>query len=59
MNEVEILRSMDHPHIVKIYEFFEDDSHIFIVMEFLEGGELFDKIKETEYFSENNARLFM
>jgi len=46
LNEVEILKSIDHPHIVKIYEYFEDENHIFIVMEFLDGGELFDKIKE-------------
>lgn len=59
MNEVEILKSVDHPHIVKIYEYFEDESHIFIVMEFLDGGELFDKIKEKEFFSENQSRRLM
>lgn len=52
LNEVEILKSIDHPHIVKIYEYFEDENHIFIVMEFLDGGELFDKIKEQEFFTE-------
>lgn len=56
MNEVEILRSIDHPHVVKVFEYFEDAQRIFIVMEFLEGGELFDKIRESEYFSENNAK---
>lgn len=45
MKEVEVLTSIDHPNIVKIYEFFEDDAHIYIVMEYLEGGELFNKIK--------------
>lgn len=45
MKEVEVLTSIDHPNIVKIYEFFEDESHIYIVMEYLEGGELFNKIK--------------
>ena len=44
MNEVEILKHIDHPHVVKIYEYFETEFHIFIVMELLEGGELFDKI---------------
>lgn len=44
MNEIEIMKSLDHPHIIKIYEYFIDYSHIFIVMEYLEGGELFDKI---------------
>lgn len=42
MNEVEIMKQIDHPHIVKIYEYFETEHHIFIVMELLEGGELFE-----------------
>ena len=37
--------NLDHPNIVKIYEYFEDWWFIYIVMEFLEGGELFDWIK--------------
>lgn len=36
---------LDHPNIVKIFEFFEDRRFIYIVMEFLDGGELFEKIK--------------
>lgn len=59
MNEVEILKNLDHPHVVKIYEYFEDLQHIFIIMEFLEGGELFEKIKESEYFSEDKSRALM
>lgn len=56
MKEVEILKELDHPNVVKIYEYFEDTQHIFIIMEYLEGGELFDKIKESEYFSEDKSR---
>lgn len=59
MNEVEILKSIDHPHIVWIYEYFEDEKHIFIVMEFLDGGELFDRIKEKDFFSENQSWKLM
>ena len=59
MNEVEILKEVDHPHVVKIYEYFEDLQHIFIIMEFLEGGELFDKIKQSQYFSEDKSRNLM
>lgn len=56
MNEVEIMKHMDHPHIVKVYEFFENENHIFIVMELLENGELFDKIKQAQHFSESQAK---
>lgn len=59
MNEVEILKSIDHPHVVKVFEFFEDEQRIYIVMEFLDGGELFDKIQENDYFTESNAKQIM
>ena len=43
-NEVEMLRKLDHPHILKLYEYFEDDRHMYLVTELCTGGELFDKI---------------
>eukprot|EP00746_Dinoflagellata_sp_MGD_P007591 gnl/MRDRNA2_/MRDRNA2_115046_c0_seq1.p1 gnl/MRDRNA2_/MRDRNA2_115046_c0~~gnl/MRDRNA2_/MRDRNA2_115046_c0_seq1.p1 ORF type:complete len:530 (+),score=113.82 gnl/MRDRNA2_/MRDRNA2_115046_c0_seq1:81-1670(+) len=42
--EVEIMRLMDHPNIIKLYETFEDAKFYYMVMELCEGGELFDKI---------------
>merc|ERR1711904_370081 len=42
--EVEVMRILEHPHILKLYEAFEDDKCIYIVMELCEGGELLDKI---------------
>ena len=53
------MKHMDHPHIVKVYEFFENDNHIFIVMELLENGELFDKIKQAQHFNESQAKKFI
>jgi calcium-dependent protein kinase len=41
-NEIKILRMLDHPHIVKLYEIYQDASNIYLITEFLEGGELFD-----------------
>ena len=55
LKEINILKGMDHPHTVKIYEFFETDSLYYIVMEFLEGEELFSKlISEDFQYSEYN-----
>lgn len=42
--EVEILKNLDHPHIVKIHEFFENINYIHIVLEYLNGKELFEQI---------------
>jgi len=40
--EINILRTMDHPNIVKLYEAYQDNKRYFIVTELCTGGELFD-----------------
>jgi calcium-dependent protein kinase len=59
MNEIQILKELDHPHIVKIFEYFETESELFLITEFLEGGELFSKIEERSSFSEKDAKIIM
>lgn len=54
--EIEILKSVDHPNIVKLVDIFEDERHVCLVMELLLGGELFDQIIEKDKFSEYDAR---
>jgi calcium-dependent protein kinase len=53
--EVAILKHLDHPSIVKVYEYFSDEKFIFIVMELVQGGELFDQIMNVHHFSERRA----
>lgn len=55
MKEILILKKTDHPHIVKIYEFFEDERFMYIVMELITGGELFDRIQQVHHFTEKKA----
>lgn len=55
LKEVDILKQLDHPNIIKIYEFFEDSKFMYIVMELAQGGELFDKIQNVHHFSEKKA----
>lgn len=42
--EVKILQTLDHPNIIKLYEYFEDKLNVYLVTEMCSGGELFDKI---------------
>lgn len=42
--EVNILKNLNHPNIVRLYEVFEDSKHIFLVTELCDGRELFDEI---------------
>ena len=61
-NEAEILRKVDHPNIIKLYEIFEDKKYYYIIMEFLTGGELFEKITDEEFygdFTEKDAAMII
>ena len=55
MNEINILKKLDHPGIVRLYDVFEDERHWCLVMELMEGGELFDQILQREQFTESDA----
>ena len=57
--EVEILKTLDHPNILKVYEYFEDEEHYYIVMEYCEGGDIFDKIERNGKISERYAAKVM
>ena len=56
--EIEILKKIDHPNIVKLFDVFEDDRFWCLVMELMKGGELFDQILGFEHFSELEAREY-
>lgn len=38
------MRKISHPNIIKLYEIYEGQHHIYLVMDLLKGGELFDNI---------------
>jgi serine/threonine protein kinase len=40
--EVHIMKNIQHPNIVEFYDYFSDSKHIYLVLEFLSGGELYD-----------------
>ncbi|XP_063811180.1 NUAK family SNF1-like kinase 2 [Pseudophryne corroboree] len=56
--ETEIMSSICHPHIISIYEVFENSSKIVIVMEYASQGDLYDYISERQRLSEQEARRF-
>lgn len=58
-NEITILRSLDHPNIIKMCELFQDEKRYYIITEICKGGELIDEIIERGHFSEQDAALIM
>ncbi|KAI3860472.1 hypothetical protein MKX03_013475 [Papaver bracteatum] len=56
--EIKILRLFMHPHIIRLYEVIETPSDIYVVMEYVKSGELFDYIVEKGRLQEDEARNF-
>ena len=58
--EIEIMQTVNHPHIIRLYDVFEDDKNIFLVTELCSGGELYDRVldktlSDEQHFSEYDA----
>jgi len=58
-NEVEILSKVDHPNIITLYDIFETKERLYLVMELVTGGELFERIVQREQYKESEAAIVM
>ena len=63
MREVNLMIKLDHPNIIKLYEVYENDKNIYLIMELCTGGELFDRIVENtengvQFTEKQAANLF-
>ncbi|XP_047311062.1 SNF1-related protein kinase catalytic subunit alpha KIN10-like [Impatiens glandulifera] len=56
--EIKILRLFMHPHIIRLYEVIETPTDIYVVMEYVKSGELFDYIVEKGRLQEGEAQKF-
>jgi len=56
--EIQFLKLFRHPHIIKLYQVISTPSDIFMVMEYVSGGELFEYILKHGKLTEKNARRF-
>ena len=55
--EVEIMKKLDHPNILRLYDYFEDKGSVYLVLELCTGGELFDRIIANKFYKETEARV--
>lgn len=55
VNEISIIKELDHPNILKVYEAYESKESLYIVTELITGGELFEEISNRNHFSESDA----
>jgi len=54
-DEVSIMQKVNHPGCVRMFELFETSKKLYMVLELLRGGELFDRIVQKRHFSEKDA----
>jgi len=54
--EIKIMKKLQHPNIVQLYDVFETGECLYLVMEVMAGGELFDQIIKRGHYNEDDAR---
>ncbi|XP_030061349.1 serine/threonine-protein kinase DCLK3 [Microcaecilia unicolor] len=58
-NEISIIKSLSHPNIVQLLDDYETETEIYLILEYVKGGDLFDAIIESVKFTEHNAALMV
>jgi calcium-dependent protein kinase len=62
--EIEILRDLDHPNVLKVFEYFQDKDRLYILTEYVKGGELLTemnrrKATKQQFFTEEEAAFMI
>lgn len=65
-NEIEIIRTLDHPNIIKCHDVFQDEHYTYLVMEYCDKGTLSNIVREhknnidsVDFDAESNARYYL
>lgn len=59
VNEKTILQAVNHPNIVKLYYAFQDNNKLYLILEYLDGGELFHHLAQERYMPETKASFYI
>jgi len=59
ISEINIMRRLDNDNIISLYDVYESDNNIYLVLELLHGGELFDRIVKKGQYTEKDACTLM
>lgn len=54
-----LLRRLDHENIIHLHEVYESENNIHLILEYLNGGELFERIKKNGSYNEKDASIIM
>lgn len=56
LNEVAVVQSLEYKHIVQLVDFYEETDYFYLVMEYMKGGDVFDRIVKKTRYTELDAR---
>jgi len=59
LRELDVLKTLDHPNIIKFYEVYQDPMWFYFCMEYCSGGELLERITKKRFFKEREAVKIM
>jgi len=59
VNEMKLMRRLNYPYLLRLYEVFESSSQIYFVIDMVSGGELFSLIKEKQKIPDADLRRMM
>ncbi|OBA21603.1 kinase-like protein [Metschnikowia bicuspidata var. bicuspidata NRRL YB-4993] len=59
INEKAILEKVNHPNVVKLYYAFQDNNKVYLILEYLDGGEIFHHLAQQRYLSEKDASFYI
>ena len=59
LREINILKNMDHPNVMKIYEFLEDEKNYYLIQEFCDEGDLETALENKKIYCEFLVRFIM
>ncbi|RZC42172.1 myosin light chain kinase, smooth muscle-like, partial [Asbolus verrucosus] len=58
--EVDIMKTLQHPRLIQLYDAFENGKIMCVVLEFIEGGELFERVIDDDFvLTEKSCTVFM
>ena len=57
--EINIMKNLDHPHIIKLYEFYKDTENYYLVNEFCTEGDLSEKMNKLKFLPEPIVKILM
>ncbi|KAL2093546.1 hypothetical protein ACEWY4_010858 [Coilia grayii] len=58
-NEIAVLRKIKHENIVALEDIYESPHHLYLIMQLVSGGELFDRIVERGFYTEQDASILI